>query len=662
MGRPTVLLFGAGRFGQHYVRILKDLHLKHEIDFLGVVVKSTESSNHISNHYGISSWIVIPEEILRNVDITFIVTPVESHFDLISKCIKYAHVFVEKPVVFSEIESQLLQEIVETSNRTLMVGHIFRFHPVSLFLRELFQERPAAPLILGNFINPESQFRHIDASLEFLHLYDIIEYLWPSLDIAISTQKTKGQITAVSIQFQSGSIASLDLGWHGAEKLRILKFCFPDMEVRADFAQSHVDIKNQHGIQRIDCHSQEEILHCEVVSFLDVCKGIRENPVPLSVGLKVLKWAKPTQTSPSLASLPKVAVIGGGIFGCNASIQLAKSHSVTLFERNSALLQEGAWANNFRHHAGYHYPRSPETVQDVQQSYSDFESMYDEAIIKNVPNYYGIGKKDSYVDKQEFLEFCHQHNLKVSDSKNMYFSCEAVESCFQVSEMSYNYYILSQITKEMLQDSNIQIHLGTKVTDVMLRESGTKLLFLEKNGADESEEFDIVINATYANINWITKSLKIPKIPIRIDLAEVVVVHLDVEPISLTVIDGPFACMLPTGVDNEYTVYHVRESILDRYTPEDGLIRGRSAWESKALDIIKESTLLIPILKEAKYKESRIVHRAVQAFHEHDDSRVSEVYKHGFDCYSILSGKIVSCVSAAKKIQGFIDGSLLFQL
>ena len=60
------------------------------------------------------------------------------------------------------------------------------------------------------------------------------------------------------------------------------------------------------------------------------------------------------------------------------------------------------------------------------------------------------------------------------------------------------------------------------------------------------------------------------------------------------------------------------------------------------------------ILKEAEIIESRIVNRGVQANVEHSDARVADLIEHGFGCWSILSGKILSSVTLSKRLAEII--------
>jgi len=74
--------------------------------------------------------------------------------------------------------------------------------------------------------------------------------------------------------------------------------------------------------------------------------------------------------------------------------------------------------------------------------------------------------------------------------------------------------------------------------------------------------------------------------------------------------------------------------------------------------ILRESKKLLPILEKAEIVETRIIHRGVQAYQEHDDARIADLIDHGFGTWSILSGKILSSVSMGRKIADLIKKSI----
>ena len=74
--------------------------------------------------------------------------------------------------------------------------------------------------------------------------------------------------------------------------------------------------------------------------------------------------------------------------------------------------------------------------------------------------------------------------------------------------------------------------------------------------------------------------------------------------------------------------------------------------------MLLQSSRYLPILKQAEVMESRYATRAVSAFAEDFDARPTVIRDHGFGCWSILGGKIITCVSNAREIANVIKSDL----
>jgi len=645
-----VLLIGAGDFGTHYLRILTKLDSEKKINLMGVVVNSRESASRLRLNTTCDVYTSLSDELLLNIDAVFVVTPPETHFDIVSKCLLFADVFVQKPISENSKEACQLVECAKKNQRILAVGHIFRFHSVTQKLLEITKGKGAPVKITGTFINPASSDKNRPVSLELLHMFDIVDFIWSPIPMAVSsTNSGSGRIFHVDVRYDLFCDFSLKLGWKGSKKERILRCEYAEEEFTADFISNEITIKKSGVLKTIVCSSDLQPLEEEILGFLDDSKIVNGE-----TAAKIVQIAERAMSQ--TIRRPKVAVIGGGIFGINAALELHSSCDVSLFEKKKELMDEGTKVNQFRHHAGYHYPRSDETVVDVQASQKAFEAVYSSAICENIPTYYGIAKNDSHTSPENFLLFCMKHSLPYNEVSNNIFAKDSVSLSVSVREPSYHFEVMKDInTKRLSKAAGVKVHLGTEITEVQLLSDGKKKLTHRKDSQFGNGTFDVVINATYANINFFTEQMKFPVIPIRIDLAEVLIVKLPIEPISLTVIDGPFATLMPTGNPNEFTLYHVTESILDRYTPANGLVKRGIQIKSNAAKILEKSKIFFPELENAELVESRFIHRGVQANREHDDSRVAEIFDHGFSCYSILSGKIVSSIFLAQKIKEVID-------
>src|SRR5437660_11754402 len=99
----------------------------------------------------------------------------------------------------------------------------------------------------------------------------------------------------------------------------------------------------------------------------------------------------------------RVAVVGGGIFGITAAVEIARAgHHVDLFERAPDLLQGASGINQYRLHRGYHYPRSPETAIQSKNAESSFVEKYADAILANDSHYYAIARERSLLSADQY--------------------------------------------------------------------------------------------------------------------------------------------------------------------------------------------------------------------------------------------------------------------
>lgn len=358
------------------------------------------------------------------------------------------------------------------------------------------------------------------------------------------------------------------------------------------------------------------------------------------------------------AKKPKVAIIGGGIFGTTCAMVMGEKFHVTIFEKNSDIHSEATFVNQYRHHFGFHYPRSPETIHEIQESAHDFEDFYKSIIVKNFPAYYCIAKKDSKVSGNDFLKICNDFHLpyEFKFPRQEFLNRQSVEICIKTPESIYDYYALKDFTKKKLQGlKNIIIRYDYKVVDVCLDNSGQKLIIADSRGQIIKESFDYVINATYAHYNEFCKWMGFPSRDLEFRFKELVVIKMSLkDPCAVTIMDGPFATIVPiAGKKNYYTFGDVPLSVhkifkkLDFFPENDAYLKKpKTRW----IEMRKRCLPWFPFLKDARYVESRFVILPIEAESENTDSRPTDIVSHGKGCFSILSGKIITCVSSAKKI------------
>ncbi|PIP73772.1 MAG: hypothetical protein COW88_00880 [Candidatus Lloydbacteria bacterium CG22_combo_CG10-13_8_21_14_all_47_15] len=658
---PNILLIGAGTFGKKHLKTLLELEKQGVLTLAGVVVRTERSMQALKRKLTVPVYCGVSDELLGQVDAVDIVTLAETHFELVTKCLPKAHVFIEKPLAPSVKESADIKKLANSSPHILMVGHIFRFHPAIMRLKKMVKSEKSRPhSIEATFINPLISDNGRDVQLEMLHPFDIVDYLF-NKSVAEKHTEDKGRLHVVSLLYRGGMRAVMKLGWSGEKKERTIRLLYKHQQILCNLETKTITVY-QNGLVKntVDVSGATEALENELRAFIRAVRKPSADYPDADVGNRIVEIAAKRQMvikTPS--SRKKVAVIGAGIFGTNCAIELAPFCNVTVFEKNKSILSEASYINQYRHHWGYHYPRSQETVNDITNAITDFEKRYKSAIITRFPTYYGVAKKNSKVTPEEYLAFCDKNSLPytLEFPDKQFLDKEKTAICLKTYEPIYNYQKLKDITAGLLKKRKVNVRLGAEIIGARILPDGRKELIIKKGGTIRRETFDYVINVTYARYNNFCAWFNFPRKPIRIDLVEALWVKLNIPKISLAVMDGEFTNMVPTGTDGVFTLVHIKKSILRRFVPKDGLVPKdifESAKHSRIKQTIEQSAIWFPIVKEAKLLRAQYVLRGVNAYREHDDARTSDITEHGFGCFSILGGKLLNAVLSAKQLSRLI--------
>ncbi|MFA7309540.1 MAG: FAD-dependent oxidoreductase [Candidatus Paceibacterota bacterium] len=342
--------------------------------------------------------------------------------------------------------------------------------------------------------------------------------------------------------------------------------------------------------------------------------------------------------------MKRVAVIGGGIFGCTAAIYAARAgHEVHLFEKEKDLLQSASGINQYRLHRGYHYPRSPETAFSALHAETTFREEYGGSVIDGGRHLYGIAREGSLVSAKQFLDFCDAQELaykkvdvpELVDRAKVELVIEGVEARFDPD-------ILRTLAKQKLEESGVTVHLGVSAD------------------ASLSDSFDKIVIAAYANTNEVLGLFSETSSEYQFEICEKPVVSLPASfgMTDLVILDGPFMCVDPLGKSGLYVLGNVvhaihatnvgqKPEIPERLRPllNAGIVKDPPV--SNYGKFIEAGVPYIPLLKKAKHVGSLYTIRTVLPRVEKTDARPTLVTPVDEKCIQIFSGKIGNCVEAA---------------
>jgi len=334
----------------------------------------------------------------------------------------------------------------------------------------------------------------------------------------------------------------------------------------------------------------------------------------------------------------KIAVAGAGIYGATTAIRLAEQgHHVHLFDPLGVMRAASA-INQYRVHAGYHYPRSAETINEIVEARAEFTRAFAGAIVRNSRHFYAIPKEHSLTPPDTYESVMSKHGLPLRPCRPDWMNFDFIEKCYEVEESIYDPDVLRGLIEARLKAQGIclQQHEFTPET---------------------RPDYDFVVWATYG----LGSSCGFFK-GAKYQVAEKMLIELPAElhGVALVVVDGPFTAFDPYGSSprslfgsakntNHWTTTNASEPIPEPYAG----ILNKPDFEPVSFTRFEamraDCCLSVPAAKDAVYLGSRFTIRVVEDNPE-QDRRILYVREVSPSEIHIFSGKVVSAVKAARLV------------
>lgn len=275
-------IVGLGYLGEIHVKCLAELNKDYKI--IGGFDIDLQRSNKIGDLYEIPIFPSV-DSLIAEADIIDIVCTTKAHYSIAKKVIQAGkHVFIEKPITATYEEAKELVCLCRKNNVRLQVGHVERFNPAFLAIRN----KPLNPLFLeahrlANY-NPRGNDVSVVMDL-MIHDLDII------LDLVKSSVKTitatgasvfkrSLDICNAQIEFENGCIAILSASRVSLKNMRKLRFFQPESYVSVDFLKKEAqwidrveaDFELPAGINGFEIPMDQEDFKLQIINA-DVKEG-----------------------------------------------------------------------------------------------------------------------------------------------------------------------------------------------------------------------------------------------------------------------------------------------------------------------------------------------------------------------------------------------------
>ncbi len=236
-------VFGVGHLGKFHLNNWKEIS---DAEVIGFYDPTDENAVAISNHYQLKRFTSI-SKLIDSCDAVDIVAPTTFHHALCKAAIlKSKHVFVEKPLANTMEEAKELLKLAKEANIKFQVGHVERFNPAFLALKN----HELTPMFIE--VHRLAQFnpRGTDVSVILDLMIHDIDIILKLVNSNVKTMSANGvsvmsdtpDIANVRIEFDNGCVANLTSSRISMKKMRKMRLFQKNAYITIDFLDKKTEI------------------------------------------------------------------------------------------------------------------------------------------------------------------------------------------------------------------------------------------------------------------------------------------------------------------------------------------------------------------------------------------------------------------------------------
>jgi UDP-N-acetylglucosamine 3-dehydrogenase len=290
-------VIGTGAMGQHHVRIYSEME---NVELVGISDISEEPLKALCEQYGIEGFTDHKELLEKDLDIVSIVVPTTLHAPISLDAINSGvHILIEKPIADTLENAYKITEAAKDAKVKLMVGHIERFNPAVMKLKQIIDSGALGKIVsistrrVGPY-NP--RIRDVGVIIDIgVHDIDVISYLYGKevnevYAIAGADIHTFEDHAAIVLRYDHEFSGIVETNWLTPHKVRKLTAIGIKGVAYLDYIDQTVELHDGEWIRKAKIE-KEEPLKLELTSFVNAISNGHEPSPSGRDGIHALKVA-----------------------------------------------------------------------------------------------------------------------------------------------------------------------------------------------------------------------------------------------------------------------------------------------------------------------------------------------------------------------------------
>lgn len=285
MDKIRVGVIGVGAMGRHHARIYHELA---EAELVGVADVNKQAAATVAAEYHTKAFTDCEQLLKNDLNAVSIAVPTSLHEEIARKAAQYGvHMLIEKPLANSLESADRIIDAARRENLKLMIGHIERFNPAIVKLKELIAAHELGQIlsISCRRVGPDPpRVRDVGIIIDLaVHDIDAITHLYGKRATNVyavggNSFHIKEDYASILLRYEDRTSGIVETNWLTPHKIRKITVTGTEGVAEADYLDQSLEIWGEGFVRDVHIDKREPLRN-ELEHFLH-CVANGEKPSP----------------------------------------------------------------------------------------------------------------------------------------------------------------------------------------------------------------------------------------------------------------------------------------------------------------------------------------------------------------------------------------------